>query len=73
MSVTSLKNMLSVAVLNEGLETQYHLTETISLVLLSFHDITDGAVECACILACHLCTNRFNHKFQVCMYLHCLF
>ena len=72
MSVASLKNMFTVTMLTEQLKTQYHLMETISLVLLSFYDITDGAAECACVLACHLCTNRFNEKFQVRTYLHYL-
>ena len=68
MSVASLKNMFTGTMLTERLKTQYHLMETTSLVLLSFSDITDGAVECACVLAYHLCTNRFNEKFQVCNY-----
>ena len=72
MSVASLKNIFTVTMLTEQLKTKYHLMETISLVLLSFYDITDGAVECACVLACHLCTKRFNEKFQVRMYLHYL-
>ena len=57
--------MLTVTELNERLKTQYHLMEATSLVLLSFCDITDAAVECACIFACHLCTKCFNEDFQV--------
>ena len=57
--------MLTVTMLPERLKTQYHLMEVTFLVLLSFHDITDAAIECACILASHLCTKCFNENFQV--------
>ena len=65
MSVASLKDMLTVAMLNEQLTSQYHLMEATSLVLLSFCDITDVAIECACIFACHLCNKCFNQEFKV--------
>ena len=65
MSVASLKDMLAVAMLNEQLTSQYHLMEATYLVLLSFCDITDIAIEYACIFACHLCTKCFNQEFKV--------
>ena len=57
--------MLTVTMLPKRLKTQYHLMEATSLVLLSFYDITDAAIECACIFACHLCSKCFNENFQV--------
>ena len=65
MSVVSIKNMLPVIMLTERLKTQYHLMEMTFLILLSFHQITDVAAECAYTLACHLCTKCFDDKFQV--------
>ena len=65
MSVVSIKNMLPVTMLTERLKTQYHLMEMTFLILLSFHEITDAADECAYTLACHLCTKCFDDKFQV--------
>ena len=64
MSMASLKNILSVAMVNEQLKTQHHLMKVTFLVLQSFQQITDAA-ECACALACYLCNKCFDDKFQV--------
>ena len=68
MSVFSIKNMLPVVMLTEQLKTQYHLMEVTFLILLSFHQITDVAAECAYTLTCHLYTKCFDDKFQVTAY-----
>ena len=62
--MASLKNMSSVAMLNEQLKTQHHLMKVTFLVLQSFQQITDAA-EYACTLTCYLCNKCFNDKFQV--------
>ena len=67
MSMASLQGMLAVtaAVLNEQLKAKCHLMEVTFLILLSFHHITLDAVECACVLACHLHTEYFTDELQV--------
>ena len=65
MSMASLKNMLTVAVLTKQLKTQHHLMKVTYLVLEFFYQITEVASECTCMLACYLCDKFFDEKFQV--------
>ena len=66
MSQTSLKSILAinVAVLNEQLKAQCHFMEVTFLVLQSFHHITNDAIECAYMLACHLSAEYFTDDLQ---------
>jgi len=68
MSIPSVKSELlaiTTTVQNIQLVAQCHLMEVTFLVLLSFQHITDDAVECACVLACHLYKEYFTDEFQV--------
>ena len=69
MSQASLKSILAinVAVLNEQLKAQCHFMEVTFLVLQSFHHITNDAIECAYMLACHLSAEYFTDDHQVIM------